>query len=463
MARVEGIPLDAIQDGIDWTWTSVPEYLDRIEGAVAPNIGFLAGHSAIRREVMGERASQDIATTDDIAAMASMLADILEAGALGFSTSTVGVHKDGEGRPVPSRQATSNEMVTMAEVVGRSAGVAIELTSPGAVEGFSPAEVELMAEMSPVSGCPLNWNVLVARANKPEFTDHQLRASYQAERAGGPIHALMLPHTQRLRFTLKSGVILGNLPVWEELLVLPFPERIAALRDRQVRQRLREGASAGTGYVGAIGRSMARMEVADTANSDNAHFVGRALGEIGREQGSSAVDVLIDLALADELEAGFLSAAPDQEDILWAERARVWHDPHVVLGASDAGAHLDMMCGAVYTTQLLGEGVRQRRLLSLEQAVALLSRSPARLYGLRNRGELAEGFAADLVVFDEHTVGPCQAELRYDLPGGSPRVFAGAQGVRHVFVNGVGVIRDGAATSASPGTLLRSGRDAVRP
>ena len=461
MARVEGIPLEAIRAGIDWSWKTVPEYLDRIGGNVGPNIGFLAGHSVIRREAMGDRAAREPATEADVRVMEQLLTEILDAGALGFSSSLAVVHHDGDGRPVPSRLAAHDELLRLSAVVADSPAVAVQMNSPGSVDGFTAPEVELMIGMSLASGRALNWNVLNVRAKNPRFTDRQVAASYEAERAGARIYALMLPHSQRLRFTLKSGVILSNLPGWDRVLSLPQDERIAALSDDETRRRLREGSMSGEGYVGAVGRSIDRMELTDTFDVTNQRFVGRSVGDIAEELGTTPVDALIELALADRLEAGFRSPRSEREDELWGERRRAWNDPFVVLGGSDAGAHLDMMCGSVYTTSLLGEGVRDRKLLSLEQAVSLLTREPAQLYGLRDRGELREGAAADIVVFDPAEVRPGPERLEHDLPGGCPRVVAAAEGIHHVFVNGVSLVEHGRPTGARPGTLLRAGRDAA--
>jgi N-acyl-D-aspartate/D-glutamate deacylase len=148
-------------------------------------------------------------------------------------------------------------------------------------------------------------------------------------------------------------------------------------------------------------------------------------------------------------------------DADWAARAEIWRDPRAVVGGSDAGAHLDTMCGAVYSTTLLGEGVRQRQLLSLEEAVRLLTEVPARLYGLVDRGRVAEGWWADLVVLDPATVGPGPLRTRSDLPAGADRLFAGAEGIEHVLVNGTEVVSGGTLTGAVPGRVLRSGTDTV--
>jgi N-acyl-D-aspartate/D-glutamate deacylase len=179
---------------------------------------------------------------------------------------------------------------------------------------------------------------------------------------------------------------------------------------------------------------------------------------VATDRGLDAWDALCEIVVADRLRTGFSVPIPET-DADWAARAEVWRDPRAVVGGSDAGAHLDTMCGAVYSTSLLGYGVRQRELLGFEEAVRLLTDVPARLYGLIDRGRVAEGWWADLVVFDPATVGPGPLRTRDDLPAGANRLFAGAEGVAHVLVNGTSVVTDGLLTGAVPGRVLRSGTD----
>ena len=143
----------------------------------------------------------------------------------------------------------------------------------------------------------------------------------------------------------------------------------------------------------------------------------------------------------------------------WAERARSWLDDRTVVGASDAGAHLDLIDTFAFSTQLLGNGVRKRGLLSIEEAVRQLTDVPARLYGLTDRGRIAEGHHADLVIFDESRIGCGETFTKPDLPNGAGRLYAEAEGIDHVFVAGTEIVHQGEHTGALPGTVLRSGRD----
>src|SRR5207302_5797605 len=183
------------------------------------------------------------------------------------------------------------------------------------------------------------------------------------------------------------------------------------------------------------------------------------VAEVAETRGGDPFDVLLDLVLADALRTGLspggLAATPED----WKLRAEVWQDPRTVVGGSDAGAHLDMMCGAIYSTALLAHGVREHEVITLEEAVHQLTDVPARLYGLRNRGRIAEGWAADVVLFDPDRVGYHQERTRADLPGGASRLYAEADGVESVFVNGTRIVDAGTFTGATPGTLLKSARD----
>jgi N-acyl-D-aspartate/D-glutamate deacylase len=183
------------------------------------------------------------------------------------------------------------------------------------------------------------------------------------------------------------------------------------------------------------------------------------VGELARERGVAPLDALLDLALSEALRTSFSPFIPGDDEASWKLRAAVWRDPRTVIGASDAGAHLDMIDTFTCSTSLLATGVREKGLLSLEEAVHQLTDVPARLYGVRERGRIAPGWHADLVVFDERTVGPGPVHTRRDLPAGAARLYAEAEGIERVFVNGTEIVRGKESTGALPGTVLRSGRD----
>ena len=191
---------------------------------------------------------------------------------------------------------------------------------------------------------------------------------------------------------------------------------------------------------------------------ENASFQGRTVGDIAQEVGKTPFDAMLDVVLADDLRTSLMPMSLGHDDESWKIRSEIWRDPRCVVGASDAGAHLDMINTFLYTTALL-ESVRERKLLDLEEAVHQLTDVPARLYGLRERGRLAEGWRADVTVFDPDRVAPTPIYTKPDLPGGASRLYADALGIENVFVNGQEIVREGQHTGAYPGTVLRSGRD----
>ncbi|HAM03071.1 MAG TPA: aminoacylase [Acidimicrobiaceae bacterium] len=457
MARVEGMPIQSLEF-LDWKWTSFGDWLGRLDGGVAVNAGFLAGHSALRRSVMGDHAVGEEASDDQVAAMVALLRRCTQEGALGLSTSQAHTHNDGDGQPVPSRSAARGELEALCAALAGCPGTTLELIVPGCLNGFSDEEVELLATLSLLANRPANWNVLGVSAMNPAGCEHQLAASTAAAERGAKVVALTLPHTMKIRLSFEHGAILDGLPGWRELFAVPLQERMARLRDPAERRRLDEGArSKEAGILGALA-NWKNLIIEETFSPENAAYEGRSVGDVAAGTGQEPFDALLDVVLADGLRTGLRPPIPESEAD-WELRAKVWRDPRTIVGGSDAGAHLDVMCGAIYSTSLLGDGVRKRDLLTWEEAVQQLTDVPARLYGLRERGRIAEGWWADLVVFDPSRVGHGTERTRNDLPGGASRLYAEADGIEHVIVNGTEIVSAGAFTGATPGRVLRSGTD----
>jgi N-acyl-D-aspartate/D-glutamate deacylase len=458
MARVEGIPLPALQNGVPWDWTTFAEYLERVErSGIAVNAGFLCGHSSLRRVVMGEDAVGNEATDDQVDAMIALLHDALDAGAMGFSTSQAPTHNDGDGNPVPSRSASASELVRLAAALRDHEGTQLELIIAGCLNGFTDDEVELMTEMSLAADRPLNWNVLGVTPGG--MHEHQLAAGTRAAERGARIVALTLPQGMRIRLSFLTGFVLDGLPGWRETFALPPEERMRALADPDTRARLDTQAhSKEAGVLAGLAR-WERLEVVEGFTAETRAYEGRKVGDIARERGEAPFDALIDIVLADGLRTGLRPdfGGPEPDDV-WKLRAEVWRDRRAVVGGSDAGAHLDMMSGASYSTFVVGDAVRDGY-VTLEEAVHLLSDVPARLYGVRDRGRIAPGSHADLAIFDPETVGPAGERTLDDLPGGASRIVASSTGMHHVLVAGTEIVKSGAYTGATPGTLLRAGRD----
>ena len=461
MAKVEGMPLAALEHGVPWTWSTFGEYLGALDGRLGVNAGFLVGHCALRRKVMGHDRGEEVATEDEVAAMRALLAESLAAGGLGFSSSQSRTHSDGEGRPISSRYADRREMLAFCEEVAAHDGTTLEYITNGCLDSFSDEEVELMTAMSVTARRPLNWNVLTVDARAAERVEHQLAASSAAAKAGGRIVALTMPTLVPMNMSFRAHCALFLIPGWGDVMALPEEERMARLADPAVRAMLDERArSKEAGVFRGLSR-WGTYVIGDTYAPANDGCAFRRVDDIAAERGTAPFDTLLDIVLADDLRTVLWPNTDDGEDRTWALRAAIWSDPRAMVGGSDAGAHLDRMCGSNYPTAFLGDCLRGRKLVPVEQAVHMMTSQPAQLFGLRERGLVEEGYAADLFVFDPETVASEPARLVHDLPGGAARLYAGSHGVVRVLVNGVETVRDGAPTGALPGTLLRSGRDTV--
>ncbi|MET9964348.1 D-aminoacylase [Streptomyces sp. NPDC006356] len=459
MSKVEGMSLVALEEGAPWSWSSFGEYLDALEGRIAVNAGFMVGHCALRRHVMGPEAVGGQPSGEQLDAMLGLLHDAMDAGAWGFSTTQSSSHSDGDGKPVASRHARPEELLAMSRAVGEHEGTQIEAIVAGCLDQFSDAEIELFVEMSAAAGRPLNWNVLTIDSAVPERVPRQLLASERARKAGGRVVALTMPILTPMNMSLGTFCALNLIPGWGQVLALPVPERIAELREPDVQAELLRHATSKEAGVFRRLTNFGRYVIGDTYSEANRGLGGRVVEDIARERGQEPFACLVEICAADELRTVLWPMPTDNDPASWTLRAETWQHEDVLLGGSDAGAHLDRMCGAPYTTRFLGDCLRGRKLVGLEQAVKMLTDDPARLFGLRERGRIAEGFHADLVLFDPERIDAGTATLVHDLPGDSPRLDSRAIGVRAVWVNGVEAIRDDVVTGAVPGRVLRSGRD----
>jgi N-acyl-D-aspartate/D-glutamate deacylase len=457
MAVVEGMSLEALEQGIDWDWSGFGEYLDRLEGGIGVNAGFLVGHCALRRGVMGAAAVEREATPEELRDMEALLHASLDAGGLGFSTSRSFTHRDGDGAPVPSRAASVDETLALARVLSRHEGTSLEFITDGCLNGLNDAEARLMADLSLAAERPLNWNVFTIDSREPELYARQLAASDAAAARGARVVALTMPVLVRLTMSFLTYSPIHQLPGWREVLSLPVRDRMRRLRDPEVRERLLAGARSPEAGVFARVADFARFEIGETFSPGNEGLTGRLVGDIALERGVAPFDALVDIVLEDDLRTVLWPQPPDADAASWSLREQAWRHPHTLLGGSDAGAHLDRMCGAPYTTEFLRDCLHGRKLVPVERAVQALTDDPARLFGLRGRGRLAVGYQADVVLLDPACVGNGPVHFVNDLPGGAARLHANATGVERVLVNGRTSVRAGKASGDLPGTLLRSG------
>jgi N-acyl-D-aspartate/D-glutamate deacylase len=458
LARVEGMPLESLRAGVPWDWSSFGSYLDRIDGTLALNAGFFAGHSALRRVVMGERAVGAQANEDELKTMLQLLDISLREGALGFSTTISATHNDAAGKPVPSRHATREEMLALAGVCRTHEGTALEMV----VGDFNANAIELLTDLSLAAQRPINWNVMSINSTaeyEQQLVARQLAASDYAHDKGARVVALTVPQTMTIRINLLSGFVFDAFPGWNKLFDLPLAERLSKLREPAFRDYLQERATSKDAAGFAMLARWENMLIAQVFAEQNKPYEGKKIGAVAAQLGKTPFDTLLDIALADELRTSFMPLTGGDDAATYALRAQLWLDPRTVIGGSDAGAHLDMIDTFAFSTKVLGKGVREHQVIGLEQAVQQLTQVPAQLMGLRERGELRPGWHADIVLFDADTVGSGPTYTRFDLPAGAGRLYADAIGIERVLVNGCTIVRDNVYTGAAPGTVLRSGRD----
>ena len=459
LARVEGMPVETLKAGVPWDWDSFGSFLSKLEGKVALNAGFFVGHSAVRRVVMGERAVGEKASPAELAEMKRLVDQSLSEGAMGFSTTVSISHNDADGNPVPSRHASREEILELAAVVRDHPGTSLEML-PNL--DFGEETLDLLTDFSLAAQRPVNWNLLALQGADEvarERMARMLHAGDYARQRGGEVVALTLPASSSVRINFYSGFIFDALPGWAPLFRASHEERLEKLRDPLVRAILEDGAARQTGQLAAFA-DWANFTVREVQSAKNKPFEGRLVGDIAAERGVRPFDAMIDLVIEDQLLTSFMPKVLGETPETYQLRAQLWQDDRVLVGGSDAGAHMDMIDSFAFSTKLL-QRAREYGVMSLEQAVHRMTQVPAEYFGLKARGLLKPGFHADITIFDPETVACGEVYTRYDLPGTDKdgRLYAEAVGIACVIVNGVPVVRGNTVTDARPGTVLKSGRD----
>ena len=461
LVQVEGMSADALRIGVDWNWSSFEDYLKRLDGNVGVNVAAMVGHCALRRTVMKDDAVKREATENEIEEMQKLLGEALEAGGLGFSTSRSFTHTDGDGLPVPSRIASVEEVLALAEVCEKYPGTTLEWVADGCMNGFSDEEVELMAEMSLRAKRPLNWNVLTVDSARPDDYKNQINACERVAEKGGRAMALTMPILVGMTMHFHSYCALYKLPGWDEIMTLPHEDKKQKLADPAVRKLLEENAASPEAGVFSRLTGWGKYRIGETFSKENQGLDGRLVSDIARERGARDFYTLLDIVLADDLKTVLWPGPTDDDPASWLMRQTVWEHEEVMIGGSDAGAHLDRMAGASYPTEWIRDCLSGRKLTSVEKAIEHMTDVPARFFGLVNRGRIEKDFHADLVVFDPERIDAQELKILNDLPGESPRLYAGSEGVEKVFVNGVLTVDSGKPTEVLSGVILRSGSHTV--
>jgi len=438
--QIEEMPDAAFNGAFDWTWEGFADYVEAMRGRVAVNVAPLAGHSPIRMWVMGEAAQQRAATADEIRAMQNLLRTCLEAGAVGLSTSYVDM--DENLAPVPCRYAHFEELDALAAVLGEF-GRMLQVVPEFYSTDITVARVDQLAELSLRHGIPTTFSPLFDAAAIPDNVPRVLARVAEQMARGARVWPQVQTRPIDISFSLDmASLYFVQLPMWYMILRLPREQKLAMLRDAGTRQGMIDAAE-----PGGDTKRFASLRVRD---SRDASLIGRTLGEIASERGSTPAGVLLDLSLEEDLGVHFLAASMGHEDP--SRIGPILADEHVHVGASDGGAHIQSFATYGDTGYLFSEFVRRGRHLSLEHAVKKITGDTAQIWGLSGRGLLRPGMAADVVVFDPETIARADELPARDMPGSGMRYVRASRGVDTVIVNG-----EIAWTAAGGYTDARSG------
>lgn len=449
LEKVEGMSLQALEAGLgsDWPFETFPEYLDAIEQrGMAINVAVLIGHTPVRLYVMGEDATEREATPAEIAQMRTIVAEGLRAGALGFATSKSPTHVGFAGRPVPSRAAALEEIEALASCLAEVDHGVMQATIGS---GFFLDE---LAAIQRRAGKPVSWTALLGGMLGPDGHRFVLERSAALQAEGVRVIPQVSCRPLNFEFQFKAPFPLESMSLFKPVSEADFAGKKRIYADPEFRGAFRDRMD-GSLLAGRF----EEMKISEYLPDPSLHE--RSLADVAAERGTHPVDLALDLSLATELEARFRLAVLNTDETVVAE---LLSDQSTMLGLSDAGAHASQLCDACAPTELLGKWVRDKGVLTLEQAVRRLSAQTAEVFGITDRGRLATGLAADVTVFDPRTVGCTPLRRVRDFPAGADRLVSDARGIRAVVVNGV-VIRaeDRDAVDpdgALPGQLLRGGK-----
>jgi N-acyl-D-aspartate/D-glutamate deacylase len=451
LEKVEGMSLRSLEAGCGdaWPFETFPEYLDAVEArGAAINTAALVGHTPVRLFVMGEEATERAATPDEIARMRAIVREAVAAGAIGFASSKAPTHVGFGGRPVPSRVAEYGEVEELARgMTDAGRGVLQATVGPGLF-------LDEFAALARATGRPVTWTALLAGMLGPGSHRMLLERSAALVREGLPIVPQVACRPLNFEFDLAEPFLFESLPPFAPASAADRAGKLRLYRDPDFRTRVRD--ALGSAMAGPFNGCLARTRIAHSPTAPE--LVEQTVTAAAAARGVDPFDLMLDLSLASDLSARFRMAVANyqEEDV-----AELLAHPDTVLGLSDAGAHASQLCDACFATHLLGHWVRERGTLSLEQAVRMLTGRPAEVMGITDRGRLAAGLAADVVVFDPRTVAASPLRRVADLPAGAERLVADAVGIDAVVVNGTVVRRDGRdavdPAGALPGRVLRGG------
>jgi len=450
LSYVEAIPMDVLKT-IEFEWETIPQYMDRLDNHLGINIGNLIGHTAVRHYVMGDDCQKPGATEAQIKAMQDVVRDGMAAGALGLSVSREKGHFDPQGVLIPALWADENEIFALCDVL-RDMGT-------GTVQAGGGQYVELkdgmMRRLAESCGRTVVYNSLSQTMRRPdEWKIHMARIEETAA-MGIRAYPMCSPNRVTQDFTMQNTQVFRGLPTWHPILLMSNEEKLRLYADPEIRAKLHQEAIVNKpdSAVGISKTWWNYIWVNQPVLEKNKWMQFKNIGEIAEKQGKQIIDAFLDLVVEEKLETRFLQAENNIDD---AALSKILTHPNAVIGLGDGGAHVQFHGGYGYITKLLGEWVREKQVMTLEQAVRRLTFDSASTFGIYDRGLLRPGLAADIVIFDPDTVNCGHEEVVHDFPAGGWRIKETAEGVSHTIVNGQVLLEDKKHTGALPGRVMRN-------
>ncbi|MFK7966162.1 MAG: amidohydrolase family protein [Burkholderiaceae bacterium] len=451
LTQVEGMSLDVLREGIDWQFESIPEYLDYLDrSGCLINVAAFAGHSSIRTYVMGEDAASREATDQEIERMRILVLEALDAGAIGFATSTSPAHNGHGGRPMPSRLASDDEMRRLVGALGERGKGLFMLTKGG------HTQIDFLEQLASDTGRPVVVAALLHNSTNPKAVFADLDAIEAARQRGHEMAGAISPCPLTNDFTMHSPYPVEGLQSWQPALGLEGEALKRCLADPAFRQSVRDEIAAPAVFR-LFNGEWDKVAVVQAALANNQGLEQKSIAQIAADKGADPLDTMLDLALEESLDTVFSAVLLNSDE--QAVRRLLEH-PASLVSLSDAGAHLTFFNDAGYGLHLLGHWSRDRQALPLGEAVRRLTSHPAKIYGIQGRGRIEPGYQADLLLFDPQTVGRSARYRVHDLPGGGSRLNCDPIGVKGVWVNGVQIVNEAGEgltldEQGLPGGLLR--------
>jgi N-acyl-D-amino-acid deacylase len=462
MAGVEDIPGVVMTDGLPWTWETFPEYMDALDsGKRDIDVAAYLPHSPLRVYVMGQRgADREPATPEDLTKMRALAKEAIEAGALGFASSRLTIHKTESGSPIPSYDAAREEIEEIARGVVDGGGGLLQFVPDIPSGGYEPV-LQTVFDVAEDVGLPLTFTLVVANAGDPTWPD-AITMIEKANAAGGDITAQLLPRPIGLIIGLRlSANPFVLYPSYREIAHLPLAERVAEMRKPEVRARIladKPGIGHPILYVAQMWDWIFPLGDTPDYEPDPADSIGAR----ARAKGLNPMEEAYDRLLDDDGRAMLLVATSNLENDSLDTVGELLHRDDVVLGLGDGGAHYGMICDASYSTYFLAHWARDRKSgrFTVPAAVRELTSVPARIAGLGDRGRIAVGYKADLNLIDHAALQLHKPVITHDLPAGGRRLDQTADGYVATIVSGQVIAENGVPTDARPGKLIR-GRQPV--